>query len=131
MPVAPQPDDAATQIIAIGKRLLPKLPHLIGDAAVPMARELSALLKIADQGTPRVAEAIVTVLKSNPTTRSELSTLLGKDPEALRDLISGLPGIPHGAPARVYECPRCSYTWPIYEEGEPVPPCPNGHGRLG
>lgn len=131
MPVTPQPEDPAWEIITIGKHLLPELPRLIGDAAEPMVYDLTVLLELTDRDTPRVASAIVTVLTSHPTTSSELAKRLGRDPEALQELIPGLPGIPHGAPARVYTCRDCDYTWPVYEEGEPVPSCPNGHGPLG
>lgn len=101
----------------------------------PVAGPLGDLLARDDAGE-RVADEVLALLTSHSWLREELRRRLPQEHDTSRTaqqdgLYLGLPGNGDPSPEIVYGCAGCTYEYPIFEVGEPVPEgCPHGHGRL-
>ncbi len=97
------------------------------DADLP--ERLGERLDRADSGDD-VADEIVDLLAGDPRTRAALSERLQALDNARGADDGELPGRADPSDAIWYACPTCGYRYPVFELGEDVPSCPNGHGPL-
>jgi hypothetical protein len=115
------------QLVAAARALRDEKPDLLAEVGNQVGLALDRLLARADAGQD-VSDDIVDLLTADARTRSELQNRLAR--ADVRGVGSDLPGRPDPAGAIWYECPQGDYRYPVFELGEPVPDCPNGHGAL-
>jgi hypothetical protein len=115
-------------LVAAARGLRDEKPELLAAAGDEVGPALDRLLRQADAGQ-EVSDDIIDLLAADASTRDELQRRLARTD--VRGVAFGdLPGRPDPADAIWYECPRGDYRYPVFELGEPVPDCPNGHGPL-
>jgi hypothetical protein len=110
-------------LVAAARGLRDEKPELLAQLGPALER----LLARADAGDD-VADAIVDLLAADARTRDELQRRLARTD--VRGVGGDLPGRPDPTSAIWYECVQGDYRYPVFELGEPVPDCPNGHGPL-
>jgi hypothetical protein len=114
-------------LVAAARELRDDKPELLAAAGSQVGPALDRLLFRADAGQD-VAEDIVDLLAADARTRDEPQRRLARTD--VRGVGGDLPGRPDPTGAIWYECTQGDYQYPVFELGEPVPGCPNGHGPL-
>ena len=114
-------------LVAAARGLRDERPELLRQAGPRVGPALEGLLARAGAGED-VGDAIVDLLAGNTETRDELQRRLSLTD--VRGIGGDLPGLPDPSDAIWYVCLAGEYRYPVFELGEPVPQCPNGHGAL-
>ena len=114
-------------LVAAARELRNEKPELLAEVGDQVGPALERLLVRADAGQD-VSDDIVDLLAADARTRDELQRRLARTD--VRGVGGDLPGRPDPAGAIWYQCVEGEYRYPVFELGEPVPDCPNGHGPL-
>jgi hypothetical protein len=114
-------------LVAAARELRDEKPELLAEVGSQVRPALERLLVRADAGQD-VADDIVDLLAADARTRNELQRRLARTD--VRGVGGDLPGRSDPTGAIWYECAQRDYRYPVFELGEPVPNCPNGHGPL-
>jgi hypothetical protein len=114
-------------LVTAARELRDDKPELLAAVGSQVGPALDRLLFRADAGQ-NVSDEIVELLAADARTRDELQRRLARTD--VRGAGGDLPGRPDPADAIWYECAQGDYRYPVFELGEPVPNCPNGHGPL-
>src|SRR5437868_385501 len=116
-------------VIEAARAIRPRLASLVGEDVTRIGASLDAIMSSADP-VSKMADDIVSVVVAHDRLRVEFLKLFPEEKDIVRSAsyVGGPPGLSAPSATAVYYCPKCDYRFPIFEVGEPVPPCPNGHG---
>lgn len=118
-------------VLEAARAIRPRLASLVGEDTSGVGARLDAIMSSSDPA-PKMADDIISVIAANDRLRAEFLKLFPEEKDIVRSAgyVGGPPGLSAPSAAAVYYCTKCDYRFPIFEVGEQVPPCPNGHGPL-